>query len=267
MSTHLATTAPPTDAPPTDAPLTDVLPTDDLRIGGAPTATTHLRPGDGRDPQDRAAVRRIFRATFVVGAALPAELPAGLFDAYERLCLDWYLTHGTVLLAERDGEVVGYLLACLDETAHRRWLRRAVARWLTVCIRDAAAGRLDGTAAAFVRARLHDGWRSVRHAPRPPVPAHAHVNLVRTARAGRTGRALALAMDELVRTAGLPGWYAEMNVPPGRSLAAIERAGSAIIHRQPSATFSALLGVPVERVTLARIVATAAPATRAPLTR
>jgi hypothetical protein len=223
-----------------------------------------LRHADRRDPRDAAAVRAIFRATLVIGRPTPLGLHPRILAAYERLCLDWYLRHGTVVLAERDGIAIGYLLACLDEAAHGRWLRRAALRWLGVSAVSGLVGRLRGDTGRFVRTRLQDGWRSWRHAPAPVVPAHAHLNLLPGARAARHGRDLARVMDDLVAAAGLPGWYGEMNVPPGRSLAAVERAGSAVVHRQPSATFTDLLGVPVERITLARIVACPDPTDRDP---
>ena len=219
-----------------------------------------LRGGDGHDARDAEAVRRIFRATLLLGRPTPAGMHHGVLAAYERLCLDWYLRHGTVVLAERDGVTLGYLLACLDEAAHTRWLRGAALRWVAVSALALLSGQLHGETRRFVRARLRDGWHTWRRAPAPVVPAHAHVNLLSGARAGRLGRDLARVMDDLVAAAGLPGWYGEMNVPPGRSLAAIERSGSAVVHRQPSHTFTGLLGVPVERVTLARLV----PVTPAP---
>lgn len=88
------------------------------------------------------------------------------------------------------------------------------------------------------------------------MPAHAHLNLAPESRAGATGHRVVAAMDALVAAAGLPGWYGEMNGPPGRSLAALERAGAVVVHRQPSRTFSWLLAIPAERATIVRALAT-----------
>jgi hypothetical protein len=205
--------------------------------------------GDGR-ADDVAAIHRIFRATLVLGRPLPFHVPT--IDAYAALCLDWYLEHGTVVLVDDADGVAGYLLACLDEAAHHRWLRRRAGGWTLRAIGAIACGRVRGDARRFVVARLRDGWSAWRHAPPSPFPAHAHVNLDPHLRAGAVGHHLAAEMDRLVADAGLEGWYGEMNVPEGRSLAAIERAGAIVVHRHPSRTFTWLLGRPVERATIAR---------------
>ncbi len=207
-----------------------------------------LRDGEAGD------IRRIFRATLLLGQPLPFDDPT--LDGYERLCLDWYLAHGTVLVADVDGEVRGYLLACLDQPGFERWARRRALRWGAAVSLRIAAGRCRGAARRFAALRIRDGLTSVRTAPAAPMPAHAHLNLDPEVRAGSLGHRLAKAMDELVEAAGLPGWFGEVNVPPGRSLAAIERAGAVVVHRQRNRTFSWLLGVPVDRATIARPLAT-----------
>ena len=198
-------------------------------------------------------VRRIFRATLLLGKPLPFD--DRTLASYERLCLDWYLKRGTVLVADVNGDVRGYLLACLDQPGYERWSRRRAASWgLRAGVRI-AVGACRGPARRFAWLRIRDGLATVRGAPAAPLPAHAHLNLEPEIRAGTTGHRLAVAMDELVAAAGLPGWFGEMNVPPGRSLAAIERAGARATHRQPNLTFSWLLAEPVDRVTIVRALA------------
>lgn len=232
-------------APPTDLALDTAA-----RRGGA-HRHVRIRPlGSGEEDE----VRRIFRTTLLLGQPLPFEDPS-LTD-YARLCLDWYLTRGTVLVADVDGDVHGYLLACLDQPAFERWSRRHAASWALRATARIAIGTCRGPARRFVRLRIRDGLTTVRSAPTAPMPAHAHLNLDPEIRAGATGHRLAAAMDALVDAAGLPGWFGEMNVPPGRSLAAIERAGAVVVHRQYNRTFSWLLDRPVERVTILRSLAT-----------
>jgi hypothetical protein len=199
-------------------------------------------------------VRRIFRTTLLLGQPLPFE--DRTLAGYSRLCLDWYLTRGMVLVADVDGQVRGYLLACLDQPSYERWSRRRAAIWGLRAAARIAFGACRGPARRFAWLRIRDGLATARSAPDAPMPAHAHLNLDPEIRAGATGHRLVAAMDAIVEAAGLPGWFGEMNVPPGRSLAAIERAGAVVVHRQPNRTFSWLLASPVERTTIVRALAT-----------
>jgi hypothetical protein len=223
----------------------------------APAAPqAHLRPlAAGEEAQ----IRRIFRATLLLGRPLPIETELA---AYEHLCLDWYLTSGEVVVAVEDGHVRGYLLACLDHAAYERWARRQGLRWGTGELLRITCGRRRGDARRFSWLRMRDGVASWRHAPPPVFPAHAHLNLDPEIRGGNVGHRLAATMDDLVAAAGLPGWFGELNVPAGRSLSAITRAGAIVVHRQPNRTFSWLLGTSVDRATIARPLATATDSVR-----
>jgi len=205
-----------------------------------------IRPGED------AAVRALFHATLLRGRPMPATV--GDLERYASLGLDWYLTRGQVVVAVEDGIVQGYLLACLDEQGHRRWARRRALRWAVTMAWEIALGRRRGDARRFVWLRVRDAVHGWRHAPPPPFDAHAHVNLAPSLRSARTGPHLARSMDELVADTGLGGWYGELNVVEGRSLAVLERIGVTIAHRQPSRTFTWLEGRPIERITLARPV-------------
>lgn len=206
-----------------------------------------LRPGRASDAGE---IRRILRATLQLGA--PLGVDAGEMGGYESLCLDWYLDHGNVVVALEDGRVRGYLLACLDQPAYERWARRRAVRWGTGAIGEIVIGRRRGDARRFAWLRVRDGLTAWRQAPRAVLPAHAHLNLDPEVRGAGTGHRLASAMDDLVTDAGLPGWFGELNVPVGGALTAIERAGARVVHRQPNRTLSWLLGVPVDRATIAR---------------
>lgn len=220
--------------------------TETVRAGTRPIEVRPIRSGED------AAVRALFRATLLRGRPMPAKV--GDLDLYTSLCLDWYLTHGRIIVAVEDGKVQGYLLACLDEPDHRRWARWRALRWAAAMAWGVALGRRRGDARRFVWLRVRDALHGWRHAPPPPFDAHAHVNLAPWLRSARTGPRLARAMDELVADVGLTGWYGEMNVVEGRSLAVLERIGVTVAHRQPSRTFSWLEGTSIERITLARPV-------------
>jgi len=203
-------------------------------------------------PGEQGQVRQLFRDTLLRGRPMPAAV--GDLDDYESLCLDWYLHRGQVVVAVEGSRVRGYLLACLDELGHRRWARRRGLDWAAAMAWQTALGRRRGEARRFVWLRIRDALHAWRHAPPPPFPAHAHVNLAPRLRSARIGPRLAETMDDLVAGVGLEGWYGELNVPAGRSLAVLERIGVAVVHRQPSRSFTWLEGAPIERVTLARSV-------------
>lgn len=212
-----------------------------------PATSLTLRP---RRAVDDADIRRIFRTTLLLGR--PVHAGVGDLAGYEALCLDYYLTHGEVVVAVEHDRVRGYLLACLDQAGYERWARRRALRWGAGAIAGILTARRRGDARRFAWLRVRDGLATWRHAPAAVLPAHAHLNLDVDVRGWRTGHRLAAAMDDLVADAGLPGWFGELNVPAGGSLVAIERAGAEVVHRQPNRTLTWLAGVPVERATIAR---------------
>jgi hypothetical protein len=202
---------------------------------------------------DDASVRKVFRATLALGAAVPFAGPA--FDRYESLCLDWFLGAGradAAVLVDDDGEVVGYALVCTDQEAHARWARRKGAAFAGRVVGGLALRRYPPAERRFYRARLRDGYALWRAGSSPPMPASAHMNLLPGHRGGANGRLLAAHIDARVRHAGLPGWFGEINAPAGRRAGALERLGGRVVSRVPNRTLSRLLGRPVERLTVVR---------------
>ena len=203
-----------------------------------------LRPG-----ADDAIIRMLFTQTFCLGRPAPFELPA----AYVELCLGWYLGPGAheAAVIEHDGEVVGYALVCSEPQAHHRWVRRATATFATrlapQCLRRDA-----GQLRHFARARLRD-LRAVRTtAVQPPMPVHAHLNIVSSQRSGSVATLLRQHIDDRARLAGAHGWFAEVNAPVGRRLQALERVVGPVTHRQLNHTLTWMTGEPVERLTVVR---------------
>lgn len=216
------------------------------------TGIAPLGPGDAED------VRALFVATAALGR--PLDLPPADLEAYQSLCLDYYLVHegGACATYREDGRVAGYAMVALDHADHQRWLRGPALRWAGTVARTLALHPL-GPAAAFGRRRLADGLLAAVLAPRPPMPAHFHFNVERARRGAVAGYLLAGHADGVVGDAGLPGYFGEVNVPlhkPGRARA-LERMGGRIVHRQRSATMSWLADTPVDRLTVVRSLDTA----------
>jgi GNAT superfamily N-acetyltransferase len=213
---------------------------------------------------DDAEIRRIFRSTLALGDSLPFAIPD--LDAYESLCLDWYLGPGRAgaAVAEDDaGAVVGYALVCTNPARYGAWTRRQAVRFAATLAAGFARRRYRGAAARFYLLRVRDAW-ALRGSvtPRTGGPsrastsAHAHINIVPSHRGTHVGRMLADHVDRRVRAAGLQGWHGEINALAGQRAAALERLGGKVVRRSPNHTMTAMLGRPVERLTVVRILPT-----------
>ena len=204
-------------------------------------------------PRDAEQVRALFRATAAAGR--PLQLPETDLVAYASLCLDYYLVEegaACAVLVEDDA-LTGYAMVALDHAAFERWIRPRALRWVGRGLGRIA--RAPGSrSATFHRRRLLDGISTLGRGVRPPMPAHIHINVRAGRRGVQAGFALAEHADVVVRAAGLPGYFGEVNVPrrrPGREHA-LRRLGGVVVHRQPNHTMSWLAGQPVERLTIAR---------------
>ncbi|CAN5301925.1 hypothetical protein BH23ACT9_BH23ACT9_25020 [soil metagenome] len=220
-----------------------------------------MRRGVVRALQDGDAdqVRTLFAATAAVGR--PLLLPAGDLSAYSALCLDYYLeVDGSACgVHVEEGVVTGYAMVALDHAAYERWARPRAVRWAARAVARMPLG-LGGTAAAFHFWRLRDGIATLRAGVAPPMPSHFHFNVDVAHRGLAAGFLLAAHADRVVGAAGLPGYFGEVNVAvgkPGR-LAAFERLGARVVHRQHNYTLSWLAGQPVERLTVVRSLDAAA---------
>lgn len=206
-----------------------------------------LRPGD------EAAVAEIFWATLRLGSRLDGVARIG---RYEDLCLGWYLGPGRddVRLLVDGERPLGYVLVGARPAEYERWVRWRAAGFAVFAVASLGARRHTPATARFLRLRLADGW-ALRRSPRP-LPVHAHLNLLPGARGGTGARLLASHVDDVCRRVGSSGWYGEVNAPAGRRAAALERLGGRVVHRAPNRTLTALLGHPVERLTVVRDLGT-----------
>jgi hypothetical protein len=207
---------------------------------------------------DDQAVRGVFRDTLGLGEPVPFPLPG--LARYEAVCLDWYLGPGRddAAVVEQDGTVVGYALVCTDGPAHARATQDAALRFAAWAAPRIAGRRLPDPARTFWRLRLVDGWaawRRSRRAGEAPPPAHAHLNLVRGARATHATLELLAHIDGVVRTAGLSSWRGEVNARRGRRRSALERVVGPVVDEAPNHTYTWLAGRPVDRLTVDRPVA------------
>lgn len=216
----------------------------------APTVSIRpFRPGD------EAAVRALFWATIAGGAGTPFDPSHAVMLAYERLCLDWYLTTGArwaSVIVDADDRPAGYALVCCDERSARRAVVAGSARFVAATVGSALRGRLEASMRTFVRLRIRDAAALARTGRHEVPPVHAHLNLTGAARNSSAVLAVRSRIDGVVRDAGHDAWAGEINTRRGRRAGALGRSGFDVVGREPNHTLSWLTGEPVDRLTVVR---------------
>lgn len=166
-------------------------------------------------PADREAVRRICCETGAAGAPVDA-----LFSDREVFadCLTRYYTDfepETALVAEHDGEVVGYLTGCVRYHQYRVVQRLLMALTVApkVLIR-LVGGRYDARDRVFLRWCVRRGSRET---PKTPARAcHFHFNLLPEHRHRGAGLRLFLAFLRALERAGAQRVYGQIQVGRNR---------------------------------------------------
>lgn len=206
-------------------------------------------------PSDRERVRRIAVATAFLGAlpgrSLPdRELTADLLTGYYT-----DLEPSSALVAESDGEVIGYLLGALstassEQGMRRLFLRRILPGLLRGRYRPGGAGaRL---AAAALGGLLRDA--------RPPdldklYPAHLHINVDRSRRSGGAGSLLLGAWMRRLAEEAVPGVHLSTNSAQPGAIRFFSRYGFRSVFRSRSTLWSYLMGTTVFREIMALKIA------------
>lgn len=154
-------------------------------------------------PEDRARVRRIAFETGYMGE--PIDFQWGDAESFADLLTPYYtdLEPESLFLAERGGEVVGYLMGCADSRRAAGFTERA-ARGLLL-----RGALLRPSIAGFFWRSIADVVRD-RGAPRESLdderwPAHLHINLLPEARGEGAGGALMRTWLDRLRERGVPG--------------------------------------------------------------
>jgi ribosomal protein S18 acetylase RimI-like enzyme len=182
-----------------------------------------IRPYRSRD---RDAVRRICYLTGYMGESADwmwhdQESFSDIFTGY---WTDREAEHA--LVAEHDGEVVGYLLGCMD--SRRVWnVGKVVARHGFV---RGVAFR-PGTSKMFWR-MITDGISDSIHHELPPPgyyderwPAHLHIDLLPVCRRSGVGSALVGRWLEKLKLAGVPGCHLQTMSENTRAIAFFHKMG------------------------------------------
>ncbi|MBA0125840.1 GNAT family N-acetyltransferase [Haloechinothrix sp. YIM 98757] len=177
------------------------------------------------DETDRADLHELFGRA---GEGTPPDALWGHAESEAAVYLTPYadLQPDSLFLAVLDGELVGYLAGCLDNSAlpsERERMARAI-RMYRLPVRPAPAAFLARSMLDTARSALR-GEPAPTELDDPRWPAHLHINLVRKARG--TGLAATL-MDhwfDRLRRAGSRGCYLQTLVENARAVRFFERMG------------------------------------------
>jgi hypothetical protein len=211
-------------------------------------------------PCDVAAVRRAFRRSLAprrdarVGVPTPEVL-----DAYEALCLDWFLTERSPsmigVLHDDQHALCGYVLVCVAPETFASWRRAALVRYLRR-VTPLLVGRPTGETARFVLlraaddiapwrrpARDHDGLPSARLFVVPGTSWLAAVH------------ALTEFVDDTCRAGGFDRWGGELEGPPEQLARMTELGlGRVTAAQTGNRTASWLKGEAIDRLVFTRTI-------------
>jgi hypothetical protein len=213
---------------------------------------TEMRTGDVP------GVRRAFRQSLSPRRDLRVTAPTPeLLDAYEALCLDWFLTERSPsvvgVLHDDERKLCGYALVSVAPETFASWRRAALVRYLRR-VTPLLVGRPSGETARFVLLRAVDDvvpWRravrndggcpSARLLVAPGTPTLAAVH------------ALTEFVDDVCRAGGYERWVGELDGPPEqlRRMVALG-LGSATSVQTDHRTATWLKGEDVDRLSFTR---------------
>ena len=197
-------------------------------------------------PADRVAVMRIAADTAFFGEPVEAFLEDRrlLAEAFCAYYADLEPEHAWVACAE--GQVVGYLLGCLDTRAQRRrWAQKVLPRvaWRALKGRYRLGRRTARYAFAHVRALLRGEFP---HADLAAYPAHLHINVEAPWRGRGLGRRLIEAFLAQARAAGVVGVHLETTSQNVAACRLYERLGFRLLAARPTRLWAGLIVGPVE---------------------
>lgn len=186
-------------------------------------------------PADRSAVRHICNETGHLGDPIdPYFSDRDLFaDVHSLYYTD--VESGASYVIEDEGEVIGYLLGCLDSTKHGRWVAATLQR--RILFKALAHADLIRPGTAPMAWRLIADWNREK-----PVfgetdedhPAHLHINLLPSGRGRGLGGLLVSTYLERLISEGIPGLFLETTVENENAVAFFRSQGFVAVSTAPS---------------------------------
>lgn len=200
-------------------------------------------------PEDEAAVGRIAFETGYFGDSAKRYFPAPALFAL--LWVGPYFEPGVGLgfVAERGGEVLGYIVGAADPAAYRRALVRVVVRRVWRVLPGPA--RLLRCLVYLTRAaRL-----GTPHGDEALYPAHLHLNLRPSSRGLGLGGALLRAYLDELEARGVPGVQLSTTTENRAAVALYEKQGLTVLTARASALWAPWLGRPATHLLMVRTLA------------
>ncbi|WP_309571673.1 GNAT family N-acetyltransferase [Deinococcus sp.] len=199
-------------------------------------------------PDDVAAVARIAYLTGFFGESAAVYFPdAALFGA---LWVGPYFggagaggVGAAGFVAERGGEVLGYIVGAPDHGAYRRALSGVVARYVTSTLPATATLR-------SVPYLLRAGRFPSPHADWAAYPAHLHLNLLPGARGLGVGRRLLDAHLGALGGLGVPGVQLSTTTENPAAITLYGRAGFTVLDSRTTPLWVPWLGHPATQVVM-----------------
>jgi len=176
-----------------------------------------IRPYEGRD---REAVREICRRT-----AYRNRGSTGFFEDDELFADYWtsyYTDHEpeSSFVIEEDGEVIGYLIGCIDTRRMVRVMARSVVpqllgkmlwRFATFRYRQPGTRRM-------MRWIFFHSWKEAPHVPLDRYPAHYHCNILRKGYGKRYYTSLALTFLDYLEKRGVERLHGQVEEPADKGV-------------------------------------------------
>jgi hypothetical protein len=203
-------------------------------------------------------VRRIFRATLIVGKPMSANLIN--FDLYESMCLDWYLIHepaNAAVVLDENHCVLGYALVCLETETYERWLKAKAYKVARKNFIALLLGRMSKVDRQFYSRRFLDSFTVALSRSKADIHSepHAHLNIVPGSRTGGTALTLLEHIDTVCRKSGSNSWVGEVNAMGNKRSKALVRVVGQVIDSKKNRTASHFAGTEVNRLTVRRTLA------------
>ena len=186
------------------------------------------------EPRDRAGLRQICCDTADAGQPVERFFPDR--EVVADLLTNYYTEREpqSVFVADKNGEVVGYLTGCVDT----KWFVWVMTRRIVpaVLIKALFRGTLwHRQTIKLLRANLSlwlkNGYRS--RTTLDEHPAHLHVNMRQGFRGQHLGQRLVEAFCERARAAGVRGVHAGVSAENLRACHFFEELGFVELHREP----------------------------------
>jgi ribosomal protein S18 acetylase RimI-like enzyme len=179
-------------------------------------------------PSDRSGVRRVCYLTGFMGE--PADWMWRDEESFADIFTGYWTDRepGSAMVAELEGEVVGYLLGCRDSrkvwNAGKQFAHHAFRRGLVL---------RPGTAGVFRRMVTDGIVDSIKHRLPPPTyyderwPAHLHIDLLPVCRSKGVGETLVTRWLGTLRSEGIRGCHLQTMAENTGAIAFFEKMGFA----------------------------------------